>query len=466
MKDLPPAPRLKNVLGPSFILLGLALGSGELILWPYLAANYGLGLIWGAALGITFQFLLNLEIMRYSLVWGESIFVGFRRLSRFWPLWFIVSTFIPWSLPGFSSATSQIFSYFFNWGPRQETFLSIALLILTGLILTIGKTLYRTMEWIQRTIILLGLPLILLLVILLTNSRDWLELAAGLIGRGYSINSQGLKEWWWLFPAGVSWASFLGAFAYSGAGGNLNLAQSYYVKEKGLGMGRYSSKISSLFQRKKEKVLLEGETFPLTKENKEKFQHWWRLIKTEHALVFWLLGFLTIVLLAVLARSLLWGQADAQGLNFIFQEKTVIAKNLGASGGILFLLIAALMLYSTQLGVLESSARIIAENILLLSWRPGIKVQASRAFYFALWGQIVLGIIILAAGLQEPRFLLTLAAILNAVAMTILFPLVAWLNRQRLAPELQPSPGGQIFFFLAFLFFLIFSGLTFSKYFF
>src|SRR4030042_2651807 len=111
MARLPSPPKLIKAIGPSFILLGLALGSGELILWPYLTANYGLGLIWGALLGITFQFFLNLEIMRYSLIWGESVFVGFKRLSRLWPFWFIISTFIPWALPGFSSASAQILAY-------------------------------------------------------------------------------------------------------------------------------------------------------------------------------------------------------------------------------------------------------------------------------------------------------------------------------------------------------------------
>jgi hypothetical protein len=107
-QNLPVAPSLWRSIGPSFILLGLALGSGELILWPYLTANYGLGLLWGALLGITLQFVLNTETMRYTLAWGESVFVGFRRLSRVIPLWFVLSTLIPWSLPGFSSASAEL----------------------------------------------------------------------------------------------------------------------------------------------------------------------------------------------------------------------------------------------------------------------------------------------------------------------------------------------------------------------
>jgi hypothetical protein len=55
-KNLPQPPSLWRTIGPSFILLGLALGSGELILWPFIAANYGLGLLWGAYWELLFNF--------------------------------------------------------------------------------------------------------------------------------------------------------------------------------------------------------------------------------------------------------------------------------------------------------------------------------------------------------------------------------------------------------------------------
>lgn len=75
---LPEPPKtIAKMIGPSIILVGLGLGTGELILWPYLTSNWGLGIIWGAALGITIQYFLNMEIERYSLANGESIFVGF-----------------------------------------------------------------------------------------------------------------------------------------------------------------------------------------------------------------------------------------------------------------------------------------------------------------------------------------------------------------------------------------------------
>lgn len=442
---LPKAPKLWQSLGPSFILLGLALGSGELIMWPYLTASWGFGLMWGALLGITFQFFLNTEVMRYSLAWGESVFVGFRRLWRLAPWWFIVSTFIPWGLPGFSSAAAVILSRTFNLG--NESALAIGLLLLVGIILTGGRMLYKTMEYLQKGVIIVGLPFILGLVIWFSKTEYWLELFQGFVGKG---------QGWWFFPQEVSLASFLGAFAYSGAGGNLNLAQSYYIKEKGFGMGRYTGKITSLFAPGKKEAKLQGSTFTLNPQNLKSWQEWWRLVNQEHLLVFWGLGLITIVLLSFLARALLLGQANQQGIEFLFQEAGLINQTLGTTVSLIFILIAALMLYSTQLGVLESASRIISENFLLIINRPGKKVNVSLAFYIALWSQIALGIVIILLGVKEPRFLLTLSALLNAGAMLVAFPAVYLLNRKRLFKQLQPSLLRVGILTTAFLFFFIF----------
>ena len=326
-------PSLIKTIGPSFILLGLALGSGELLLWPYLTANYGLGLVWGALLGISFQYIMNTEVIRYSLARGESIFVGFRQLSILIPMWFIISTFIPWSLPGFSSATAQVLSQFIPGIP--PTAFSIALLLLVGVILTLGKTLYRTMVKLQLTNVLIGIPFIAILVILLTTQLDWTEAAQGLVGKGNG---------WWFFPPGVALTAFLGAFAYSGAGGNLGLAQTYYIKEKGLGMGKGTAKISSLLQQKSVKTVLDGHLFSVNATNKERWKAWWRLACTEHFIVFWLLGIITILMLAVLAKSLVFGQADAQGIQFLYQEAEAIRQRTLPIVGTIFLLLASGML--------------------------------------------------------------------------------------------------------------------------
>lgn len=449
MKDqnysLPKPPRLWQSLGPSFVLLGLALGSGELIMWPYLTANWGFGLIWGGLLGITFQFFLNTEIMRYSLAWGESIFVGFKKLWRWLPVWFIISTFIPWGLPGFSSATGQIIARLL--GLTNHTWLSIVLLLAVGLILSAGRVLYKTMEWLQKTVIIVGLPIIFFLVVWFSKTQDWIELAQGLVGKG---------EGWWFFPPGVSLGAFLGAFAYSGAGGNLNLAQSYYIKEKGFGMGKYGSKITSLVAKNQQPVRLEGNIFSLDQTNRQRWRKWWKLVNQEHALVFWGLGLFTIIMLSYLAKVLVYGQVNSEGIEFLYQQAQLIGQAVAPPIAIVFLGIAAVMLYSTQIGVLESASRIISENWLLVKHKPRQPANASLAFYIALWLQISLGVVIILFGFREPRLLLTVSALLNAGAMMFAFPLVYLLNRNKLPPELQPPLIRILIMTAAFLFFFVF----------
>ncbi len=451
-KELPKAPSFWKIIGPSFIFLGLSLGSGELVLWPYMAANYGLGILWGALLGITFQFIMNMEIERYALVRGESVFVGFWKLGRYWSLWFILSTFIAWGLPGFSAAGSQLLNQLFGFA--NETLVAVILLLLTGLILSIGKTLYRTMEVLQKSIIIFGTIFISLLVFLLTKLTDWQAAAFGLIGQG---------EGYRFLPAGISFMSFLGAFAYAGAGGNLNLAQSYYVKEKGYGMGKYSQKIKSLFAKGGSDVSLKGTTFENNKASRFEFKKWWRVINLEHFFVFWLLGFLTITLLAVLSYSLVHGEAGVkEGINFLFMESQIIGQKVTPVFGFVFLLLGFMMLYSTQIGVLESTSRIISENFFLLSQGKSseLKVNLSKLFYLALWGQITFGISVLLLGFKEPRLLLTLAAVINAFCMFVHLGLTYFLNKKMLPSELRPALWRKAILLIAFIFFGVFSFLT------
>ena len=44
---------------------------------------------------------------------------------------------------------------------------------------------YRTQEWVQRAIILLGVPLVVGLTIWLAGKSDWVALAAGVVNVGW-----------------------------------------------------------------------------------------------------------------------------------------------------------------------------------------------------------------------------------------------------------------------------------------
>ena len=147
-KELPKPLKFSKLVGPSFIILGLGLGTGELILWPYLTSKFGMGIIWGAIIGITFQFFMNMEIERYALAHGESIFVGFARKLKKLPIWFVLSTFIPWVWPGTAAASAQILGHIM--GIEKTYYIAITLLIMVGLALSLGRVVYKTQEFFQK----------------------------------------------------------------------------------------------------------------------------------------------------------------------------------------------------------------------------------------------------------------------------------------------------------------------------
>lgn len=454
-KPFPEALPVKKLLGPSFVILALGLGSGEVILWPYLASNYGLGIAWGAILGITCQFFINMEIERYALVKGESVFVGLAKIFRFAPQWFVFSTFIGFGLPGIVAASAHVFGAFVGLEDATK-WIGIVMLLVIGIVLSTGKTVYGTMERVTKTIIMLGVPFIFVLAIILGAKADWVALAAGIIGNG---------EGYTFLPAGIALATFFGAFAYSGAAGNLNLTQSIYIKDKGYGMGKYAQKITSLFSssKKSEQIELDGTDFPLTKNNIARFHDWWRAINIEHGIVFWGVGSCSMLLLMVLAYSTTYGAPGIEeGILFIIHQGATISTLLFPAVGSAFLFVVAIMLFQTQLGVMDSTSRIMAENVAIkhIQKTKQNSVKLSRIYAFFIWAQIGFGILLFLLDLYEPKTLIVLGAVINAFAMFVHIGMVSWLNYKALPKVLQPALWRRVVLGLIFLFFGFFSVLV------
>lgn len=451
VEEMPQAPKFRKLIGPSFILLGLGLGSGEIILWPYLTSNFGMGIIWAAVLGISLQFFINMEIERYSLVRGESVFVGLARKFKYFPVWFIFSTLAGFVWPGIVAASAKLIGSAF--GIVDTHFIAIGMLLLMGLILTLGPVLYKTMEKFSMFLIGLGVPAIFGLALYLSNWTNWTSLAKGLVGIG---------EGYRFLPEGIPLASFLAAFAFSGAGGNLNLAQSFYIKEKGYGMGKFGGRITSILTGKAEEISLEGAKFTMTQENIIKFKKWWKLMNLEHLIVFWATGAFSICVLGLLAYTTTFGVAiPAGGINFVLYEAQTIALKSTPFVGTLFLLVGGLMLFSTQMTVMDATSRIMSENLLILKKNVWKAKTLPKIYYSFLWTQILLGCLIFLTNFREPLALLVLEAVINAGAMFVHIGLTLWLNLTALEKQIRPSLLRVGVLVVAFLFFGYFTAKVF-----
>ncbi|HEX5541326.1 MAG TPA: Nramp family divalent metal transporter [Micromonospora sp.] len=79
-------------LGPGFLWMVSAAGSGELLFTPRVGSLYGYALVWALLLAVVLKWFVNREIGRYAVCTGRNLLAGFARLPgpRAWAVWFIV----------------------------------------------------------------------------------------------------------------------------------------------------------------------------------------------------------------------------------------------------------------------------------------------------------------------------------------------------------------------------------------
>src|SRR5688572_22704669 len=92
----PPTPKsgILNLLGPGLMMAGAAIGGGEWLMGPAVTAQYGGMIMWLAMISILTQLAYNVEVSRYALYCGESIFVGYMRLLPGPWFWTFVYLFV------------------------------------------------------------------------------------------------------------------------------------------------------------------------------------------------------------------------------------------------------------------------------------------------------------------------------------------------------------------------------------
>ena len=80
IRKLPEAPAAAHMLGPAMILVALGVGFGETYLWPRLVIVFGPDIRWLFTVGVLVQTVVMLEMARYAMATGESIFFGAARI--------------------------------------------------------------------------------------------------------------------------------------------------------------------------------------------------------------------------------------------------------------------------------------------------------------------------------------------------------------------------------------------------
>lgn len=449
IRELPKAPHWSKAIGVGIVVMGLAIGTGELILWPHLATKYGLGLLWAAFLGITFQYFINQEVARHSLATGESFFTCSARIFKwFAPLWFF-SAILLYIWPGWAGAMGTTLTELFGFGNYLVwAWISLALV----LILTFsGRTAYLMLEKTLKIIVPLFFTLLLISSFLVLKPEHLKQALSGLLNFGW-------------IPKGIDINVLFGAIIFSGAGGLLNLCVSLWYRDKGAGMGKHIGKIMNPITGKLEAVAVTGYTFETHPENIKEWKKWMNFIKIDQGVIFWFLGLLTLLLLSINAYAVLTPLGLVpEGTQVAVVQANIFGEHWGKLGFNLFLIMAFLMLFSVMWTVIDAFTRIVSD-ILYVNSRVGpfqklltwVKKYSIHHLYYGL----ITALVIISAfllPLKQPLTLLTISAVLGGFTMAIYTPLLLYLNNSRLPKPLRPSWFTNLMLVLASAFYISFS---------
>jgi len=378
--------RALRVIGPSVILLGAAIGSGEWLLAPALTAKYAGTVLWVATVSVLLQACLNQEVSRYTLATGEPIFTAYMRCwpgSRWHSSWYLgLGASMAW--PGLSTnaataVAAGILSVQYDayvMPTAADSFLvrscAYAIFAVCVVLVLFGGKVYTMLQAATTFMVAWILGYLLFVDVFMTSWHSWNLVLSGFVNFGY-------------FPSGetLDWALVAGFAAYAGLGGLGNAGTSNYIRDKGWGMGSLVGAIPSAVGGQQIQLSHIGMVFPVTPENVQKFRQWWKLVLFDQGVIWAGGAFLGMMLPAILAiefidptRNLGQWQAAA------FQAEGIASKH-GSVFWYLTLLCGFWVLFSSVLVGVDSVGRLWSDMIWTGS-QPGRRGNGTRAWYVGL----------------------------------------------------------------------------------
>jgi hypothetical protein len=449
--EVPRVPRLRHLLGPSVVAVGMGLGAGELLLWPNLVVANGFSIWWLFWVGLLTQFVVLVEIERWTLATGESVFAGMGRLDRLgaWPWSFALIGLFGMAWPGWAGVAAEITSAIAAEATgREVAWQPVALLMIAGcwVALAASRVVYNALERFELLLVATFFPLLLVVLVVVQVAPEHVfALAKGAASVGTAPEA---------LLTGVQFPILLLAVAYAGSGGTLLLAQSLWIRDKGFGMAAYQGRIAGL-RGENEPVSETGFAFdPDFPGALARFRLWVRLSRLE---LLWL--FVALILLSVVVTTLVaaatMGTGDpgvAGRPATMVERQAAVLRDAGARGlSYLLLLGGALVLFSTQLGVMDTITRIAGTVFYERIGRRTRFWTIKRTFllFLSAFSLSSMAIVLMSwrggAALDQlqPGFLLLVAGPFTIAAMYGFTLVVGVMNVRRLPAALAPDWWGR-----------------------
>ncbi|MFW5417616.1 Nramp family divalent metal transporter [Nocardiopsis sp. CNT-189] len=460
IRKLPKAPPSIHILGPTVFLVALGVGMGESYMWPRLVLVFGPEIRWLFLIGVTLQAVVMLEMARYAMATGESIFFGAARVFKPLMWFFFITAIAVYIWPGHLSAGASALERVTGI-PWQAT--AVAGMLLVGVVFTLAKVVYNLLENVLSICIGLLVAGTAVVAAMVGSFADLSSTVTGMFAFGY-MPEEALSPAW--FPI------IVGSIAFAGPSGMQQMWYTLHLRDKGAGMGAHIPQVRGLRHAgEQEEMPSRGFMFD-TSDSAEmgKWRGWRRWVAFDALLLFWGITMLVTVSFTVLA------QASARldpGVTEVIRDGErdaaldAMAGAFSAAGspvlGTVFFLFIALIGLNATLGLFDSFSRGQAD--MAYHFVPGAKrFSVSKLYAFFLWGLILFGIGVLLFGPADgPASILDVLAFLSTFAMGAYCVVLLLVNNLTLPKPIRPGIvsnaliGFAALFYLGALFYSLFA---------
>ncbi|MBN97869.1 MAG: hypothetical protein CME16_01290 [Gemmatimonadetes bacterium] len=427
-------------LGPSLIVTGAVIGSGELVLTTSLGAKVGWALLWFLLLSCWCKSLVQAEYARYTIVSGDTYMRALNRIPGkigpiSWPVWLGLIAFIPGTmglggiLGGAGEALSFLTSLLDNAiDPAASLMLSptwstAIIALVSSIILSVGS--YKWLEGFMLFFVA-SFTLATLVCTIAMQFTEYQIAALDIVG--------GLSPDFTLFAAAAALA--LGAYGYTGTTSGDIASYTYWCIEKG-----YPSYVGSDRSAASWEAHARG---------------WMRVLHTDVWLALIILTCATIPFYVLGAGVLNKMGLDPQGAgNTISVLSNIFTQTLGPWAVWIFSIGAFFILFSTILSSIGAGGRFIPDYFVELGFLERSNLAARRSI--VRW---YVGILPIAAFLIykfSPGFVFLI--IVGGLTSALLLPLQCgwgiWLQRKNMDPRIRPRKLTQYGLWVIFAFELI-----------
>jgi hypothetical protein len=436
IRKLPEAPTAAHIIGPAMILVALGVGLGETYLWPRLVIVFGPEIRWMFLVGVAVQTVVMLEMARYAMATGESIFFGAARLFKplMWFFFFVAIAVYIW--PGHISAGAQALELLTGISWKLSAVLG---LLLIGAIFTVVKFIYNIVEALLS--FLMGVLVIgsAIVAALVGSLSDLGETLTGLFRFDTGIPSVAFTAAW--FPV------IVGSMAFAGPSGMQQMWYMLWLRDKGAGMGVHMPRVRGLLHAgEEETVPAAGHMFDVDDPDEmRKWKDWRKWVNYDAILLFFGITMLVTIIFTVLAMHAASVSPDArQALLDGDQDASLeaMADSFRSGGyvlGTLFYIFIAIVGWKASVGLFDAFAR--GQSDMTYYFVPGAKKFKLAHVYGAfLWFVIIFGIVILLWGPADgPSQILNVLAFLSTAVMGAYCLTLAAVNNTKLPKKIRPN---------------------------